>query len=104
MQRVRPSDGIILNRYTARQQCCSDRGCVEVDFILYGPKGFFAFEIKRSSSVNRYDAKGLLSFAQDYPEAKLFLVYNGTEKYYFDTVTAIPMSELLLHLPTILNE
>ncbi|MCX7126036.1 MAG: AAA family ATPase [Gammaproteobacteria bacterium] len=76
---------------------------VEVDFILYGPRGFFAFEIKKSSSVNKHDAKGLLSFAQDYPEAKLFLVYGGTEKYYFDSVTAIPMQELLFHLPTILT-
>jgi len=76
---------------------------VEVDFILYGPKGFFAFEIKRSNTVNKHDAKGLLSFAQDYPEAKLFLVHGGTEKYYFDAVTAMPMRELLLHLPTILT-
>lgn len=75
---------------------------VEVDFILYGPQGFFAFEIKKSMTVNKHDAKGLLSFSQDYPEAKLFLVYGGTEKHYFDLVTAIPMQELLLQLPTLL--
>lgn len=76
---------------------------VEVDFILYGPKGFFAFEIKKSSNVNKHDTKGLLSFGQDYPEAKLFLVHGGTETYYFDSVTAVPMQEILFHLPTILT-
>ena len=56
----------------------------EVDFIVYGPLGFFAFEIKRSSSVNYHDAKGLRSFQKDYPEARLYLLHGGDKEYFFD--------------------
>jgi predicted AAA+ superfamily ATPase len=43
---------------------------LEVDFVLYGPKGLFAFEIKRKSNINKKDLKGLQAFKKDYPEAK----------------------------------
>jgi predicted AAA+ superfamily ATPase len=76
---------------------------VEVDFILYGPSGFFAFEIKRSNNVSKHDAKGLLSFAKDYPEAKLFLVHAGTQHFQFDNVSVIPMRDMLFQLPEILS-
>jgi predicted AAA+ superfamily ATPase len=56
---------------------------LEVDFILYGPKGFHAFEIKRASKVNEKDGKGLKAFHDEYPEAKLHLLYNGKQDYYF---------------------
>lgn len=77
---------------------------VEVDFVIHGEKGFFAFEIKRSSHVSREDAKGLLSFAKDYPEVKLYLIYGGEKKYYFDEIEVIPIVEALLELPEILGE
>jgi uncharacterized protein len=76
---------------------------IEVDFIIYGEKGFFAFEIKRASTVSVHDAKGLLSFYQDYPEAKLYLIYGGAQKYFFDDVEVLPMTEALLMLPKILG-
>src|SRR3990167_5638577 len=75
---------------------------VEVDFVVYGPNGFFAFEIKRASHVNRHDAKGLLSFAKDYPEAKLFLIYMGEQQLQFDLVNVLPMRDLLFQLPLLL--
>ncbi len=76
---------------------------VEVDFIVYGQKGFFAFEIKRSSVVSKSDAKGLLSFKQDYPEASLYLIYGGERQYFFDDVKVLPMRDALFLLPTILE-
>lgn len=76
---------------------------VEVDFIVHGPKGLFAFEIKRSKNISRSDAKALLSFQQDYPEAKLYLIYGGEKKYYFENVEVIPMQEVLFTLPNILQ-
>lgn len=75
---------------------------VEVDFVIYGPKGFFAFEIKRSKSVSRSDAKSLLSFKQDYPEATLYLIYGGEQQYHFGEVEVLPMEDILFQLPTIL--
>lgn len=49
----------------------------EVDFVLYGPQGFHAFEIKRSSQVTSKGLKGLRAFKADYPEASLHFVHLG---------------------------
>ncbi|MCC6127914.1 MAG: ATP-binding protein, partial [Chlamydiae bacterium] len=45
---------------------------LEVDFILYGPKGLIGFEIKRSAQISPNDLKGLKAFQADYPIAKLY--------------------------------
>jgi predicted AAA+ superfamily ATPase len=76
---------------------------VEVDFVVYGSKGFFAFEIKRSRMAARSDAKGLLSFKKDFPEASLYLIYGGEQKYYFNGVKVMPITEALFGLPDILS-
>lgn len=76
---------------------------IEVDFIVYGAKGFFAFEIKRSNNVSRSDIKNLISFHQDYPEATLYLIYGGEQKFNFDTVSVLPMKDALFLLPSILQ-
>ena len=75
----------------------------EVDFIVYGPKGFFAFEIKRTHTVTANAFKGLRSFHQDYPQAKLYLVYTGSLMEYHGEITVIPMKTVLEELPTILK-
>jgi len=75
---------------------------VEVDFILYGKNGFFAFEIKRSKNVSKNDIKCLLSFQKDYPEVRLYLVYGGERPYYFGDVKVVPMADLLFELPAIM--
>lgn len=76
---------------------------VEVDFVVHGPKGFFAFEIKRSKTVSKSDARGLLSFQEDYPEVKLYLVYGGEMRLHFGPVEVMPMAEMLFVLPEIFN-
>jgi predicted AAA+ superfamily ATPase len=76
---------------------------LEVDFVLYGPKGLIAFEIKRSSSVGEKDLKGLKAFASDYPESKLFLFYGGTRKEYVDSIELIPMEDGFRRLASILK-
>lgn len=75
----------------------------EVDFVAYGPKGLHAFEIKRSSTVTPKALKGLKQFGEDYPEAKLHLVYIGKHKEYHDAITVWPMEELLRQLPVLLS-
>lgn len=75
----------------------------EVDFIIYGPKGFHAFEIKRSSQVNSKSLKGLKNFGQDYPEASLNLIFLGKQKEYHDNIKAIPFEQALLELPKIMG-
>ena len=43
----------------------------EVDFVVYGPAGFWAFEVKHTTTVRPRDLRSLRSFGEDYPEAKL---------------------------------
>lgn len=76
---------------------------VEVDFILYGPKAVHAFEIKRSSTINNKSLRGLRSFAEDYPEAKLYVIFTGVHKEYHGNITAIPFAQALKELPEILK-
>lgn len=75
---------------------------LEVDFILYGPQGFLAFEIKRNAKAHGQDLKGLRAFLEDYPEAKAYLIYGGADKLYLNDITVLPMEEALRTLPELL--
>jgi predicted AAA+ superfamily ATPase len=68
---------------------------LEVDFVLNGPRGFYAFEIKRSQTVSQSDAKALRAFKQDFPDATLYLIYGGSRSYNFDDVRVLPMTDVL---------
>lgn len=76
---------------------------LEIDFILYGPKGLIAIEVKRSKKVYLDDLKALKAFSADYPIAKLYLFYGGNERLYFNDIEAIPIAEALQTLPAILE-
>jgi predicted AAA+ superfamily ATPase len=76
---------------------------VEVDFVLYGPKGIIAIEVKRTDSIDSKDLRGLRLFGEDYPEAKRFIFYGGKKKEYIDNIQIIPLDEALLTLPDLLN-
>ena len=76
---------------------------LEVDFVLYGPKGLFAFEIKRKSNINKKDLKGLQAFAKDYPEAKCFLFCSAEREEYVDNITIMPIEKALKNLGEIIN-
>jgi predicted AAA+ superfamily ATPase len=67
----------------------------EVDFVVYGPEEFCAIEVKHSSSVRSRDLRALKSFGEDYPEAKLRLVYRGNERLERDGVLCLPCEEYL---------
>ena len=74
---------------------------LEVDFILYGPKGLIGIEVKRSKNISPSDLKGLKAFYSDYPTAKLYIFYGGSRRLYFDSIEAIPITEALRSLPEI---
>ena len=75
----------------------------EVDFVLYGPKGFLAFEIKRTSRLTRSMLGGMKSFLSDYPMAKAYFVYSGTRRLYEDAIEVIPFQECLNKLRIMLE-
>ncbi len=62
----------------------------EVDLVLYGPKGLFAFEVKSSSRLRKEDFKSLLLFKEDYPMVKNFIIYGGNEEKIVHGIQVIP--------------
>ena len=75
---------------------------IEVDFVLYGPRGIKVFEIKLSKRVKPKDLKGLRTFKKDYPDSDLFFVYGGNEELYIDDVRVIPADTCLKKILEIL--
>lgn len=71
---------------------------LEVDFIIYGPEFFWAIEVKNSMTIHPKDFNGLLSFQEDYPDAKLFLLYRGKERLKMKKVLCLPCEEFLKDL------
>jgi len=67
----------------------------EVAFILHGPLGFHALEVKNTAQVRPSDLRGLRAFGEDYPEATRWLIYRGKERFLRDGVTCIPAEEFL---------
>lgn len=71
---------------------------LEVDFVLYGPRGFKAFEIKRAAKIRKGDLSGLKAFLTDYPSAEAFLVYGGTRRMREGPIQILPVTECLREL------
>ena len=68
---------------------------VEVDFIVYGPQGLWAIEVKNHDRVFPKDLKGLRAFCEDYPEATPLLLYRGKYRILQNGVMCIPCEEFL---------
>lgn len=67
----------------------------EVDFILYGPRGMKALEIKRTAKISSRHLKGLKSFLKDYPQAKGYILYGGTRTLWEGKIQIIPVIDFL---------
>jgi predicted AAA+ superfamily ATPase len=67
----------------------------EVDFVVYGPSGFWAIEVKHSRTIRSKDLRPLKSFKEDYPEAKTRLLYRGDEKLEIDGTLCLKCDEFL---------
>ena len=74
------------------------RSGVEVDFIIMGPLGFWAIEVKNNTSISPMDVQSLTSFGEDYPEAMLLLLYRGKQRMTVKNVLCLPCEEFLLKL------
>ncbi|MEP7272213.1 MAG: hypothetical protein ABI882_11980, partial [Acidobacteriota bacterium] len=74
------------------------RSKVEVDFVVYGERGFHAVEVKNSARVQSEDLRGLKTFGEDYPESNRWLLYRGKERFKQDGILCIPCEEFLLQL------
>ncbi|OGT43117.1 MAG: ATPase [Gammaproteobacteria bacterium RIFCSPHIGHO2_12_FULL_37_34] len=74
------------------------RSGLEVDFIIYGPKYFWAIEVKNAKRIHPYDTRALKAFIEDYPQAKALLLYRGKEYVKQDNVLCIPCEDFLKQL------
>ena len=75
----------------------------EIDFVLYGKLGLFAFEIKRTQKLRSADTKSLEMFQSDYPMAKCFILYGGTRSYTHIETTIIPFADAIKALKNLLT-
>ncbi len=67
----------------------------EVDFVLYGPRGIHAFELKHADRIRGEDVTSLKLFLQDYPGAKGHLLYLGSEEYHEAGISVMPLEAAL---------
>ena len=68
---------------------------LEVDFIVYGPKGFWAIEVKNRDRVFSKDVKGLTAFCEEYPEATPLLLYRGKQRTKQNGILCFPCEDFL---------
>ncbi len=71
------------------------RSGVEVDFVVEGPLGFWAIEVKNSSKVRSEDISSLIAFKEDYPSAQALLLYRGKERIVKNNILCLPCDEFL---------
>lgn len=67
----------------------------EVDFVVYGPDGFWAIEVKHTGTLRPQDLRSLKAFGEDYPEARLRLLYRGSEALAVDGIRCLPCEAFL---------
>lgn len=100
-------EGLVVQHLKAWNDYSSDhhdlafwrtRSGLEVNIIVYGPRGFWALEIKNSTKVGLTDTKPLEAFLTDYPEAQALLLYRGKERFTQKGVLCIPCEEFLMQL------
>ncbi len=78
------------------------RAHLEVDFVLYGPRGLLAIEVKRSRQLHSADTRSLREFRKDYPLARCWIFYGGHHELELDGITALPLERALPDLERIL--
>ncbi|MEK7477023.1 MAG: DUF4143 domain-containing protein [Candidatus Coatesbacteria bacterium] len=67
------------------------RAGLEVDFVVFGEAGLYAFEVKSRGTVRSDDAAGLRAFRADYPESTVALLAPGPSA---KVVAGIPCLDL----------
>jgi len=79
------------------------RAQLEVDFVLYGPRGLLAIEVKRSRHLHSRDTRPLREFRKDYPAARCRVLYGGDQELHLDGIVAVPMEQALANPGDILQ-
>ncbi len=75
----------------------------EVDLVLYGETGLHAIEVKRTGHLRAADLNGLRAFKEEYPPARLVMVYGGVREELVDGVRCLPAEAFLQALPEMMR-
>ena len=71
------------------------RGGAEVDFVLYGTPGLWAFDVMNADRVRPADLRGLTSLGDEYPEARRVLLYRGEHRLLRRGILCLPVEPFL---------
>ena len=71
------------------------RGGAEVDLVLYGTPGIWAFDVMNADRVRPADLRGLTAFGDEYPEARRILLYRGEHRLLRKGVLCLPVRGFL---------
>lgn len=71
------------------------RSGVEVDFVVYGARGFWAIEVKNAARPRSADVRALREFATDYPECRPVLLHRGTDSLEVAGIPCVPVEKFL---------
>ena len=82
----------------ARLHYWRTRGGAEVDFVLYGDAGLWAFDVMNADRVRPADLRGLAAFGDEYPEARRILLYRGRYRLVRKGVLCLPVGPFLVAL------
>lgn len=74
------------------------RAKVEVDFVVYGDSGLYAIEVKSGRNIKPEDLRALVTFGEDYPQSRRYLLYRGKERHQRSGVLCLPCEEFLADL------
>lgn len=74
----------------------------EVDFVLYGERGLWGIEVKRSSRFRDEDLNSIKLFLEDYPQAHAIFLYGGEQSYHYDRLQILPLEYGLKNLSKII--
>lgn len=68
---------------------------LEVDFVVYGPRGFWAIGVKRSAHLSPGDIRAMRAFAEEYPEATCFFVAQVKHREIYQGFPVMPVDDFL---------
>ena len=74
------------------------RGGSEVDFVVYGPNGFHAIEVKNARAVHATDLRSLRNFRSDYSEADAAILHRGRERMRMHGIWCLPVEDFLRNM------
>ena len=67
----------------------------EVDCVVYGDQGLWAFEVKNARKVHSTDLRHLKTFRHDYPGSHVALLHRGDRKLLIDGIHCLPVEQFL---------